>query len=42
LKQKAWAQEADDVINEISMSFLLGEFEKAVTVAERFTNMPDT
>ncbi|MDR0301857.1 MAG: response regulator [Treponema sp.] len=38
LKQKTWPQEAGDAINEISVNFLLGEFEKAAAVAERLIN----
>jgi CheY-like chemotaxis protein len=35
LVQKNWSQEIDDAINEISLSLLHGEFEKAVSIADR-------
>jgi CheY-like chemotaxis protein len=40
LKQKAWPQEIDDAMKEISVNILRGEFENAVSVAERILNTP--
>jgi HPt (histidine-containing phosphotransfer) domain-containing protein len=41
LKQKAWAHEADDAINEISVYLLRSEFKKAISIAERIINKPN-
>jgi CheY-like chemotaxis protein len=38
LKQKTWPQETGDAIHEISVNLLRGDFEKAVSVAEKITN----
>jgi signal transduction histidine kinase/DNA-binding NarL/FixJ family response regulator/HPt (histidine-containing phosphotransfer) domain-containing protein len=39
LKQKTWPHAINDAINEISVTFLRGEFKKVVSVAERITDM---
>jgi CheY-like chemotaxis protein/anti-sigma regulatory factor (Ser/Thr protein kinase)/HPt (histidine-containing phosphotransfer) domain-containing protein len=41
LKQKNWSQKIDDDINELSVSLLLGDFEKVVSVAERIMDTPN-